>query len=140
MFAWPPGLIAGRFLFSGGGEWGLGKKASGQRNNSANESRHRAEDQHHVPFGCHLLRALVDRRPRHANICERLLDLINAGFELGNAGFHTFICAPDATKLGQPPATPPAPVVMAAAAHLLPLQAPPPPAPLPPNPGATRPN
>src|SRR3546814_5061246 len=46
MFAWPPGLIAGRFLFSGGGEWGLGKKASGQRNNSANESRHRAEDQH----------------------------------------------------------------------------------------------
>src|SRR3546814_16858388 len=79
MFAWPPGLIAGRFLFSGGGEWGLGKKASGQRNNSANESRHRAEDQHHVPFGCHLLRALVDRRQRHANICERLLALINAG-------------------------------------------------------------
>src|SRR3546814_21157487 len=91
MFAWPPGLIAGRFLFSGGGEWGLGKKASGQRNNSANESRHRAEDQHHVPFGCHLLRALVDRRQRHANICERLLDLINAGFEFGNAGFHTII-------------------------------------------------
>src|SRR3546814_42883 len=27
MFAWPPGLIAGRFLFSGGGEWGRGKKA-----------------------------------------------------------------------------------------------------------------
>src|SRR3546814_15135078 len=96
MFAWPPGLIAGRFLFSGGGEWGLGKKASGQRNNSANESRHRAEDQHHVPFGCHLLRALVDRRQRHANICERLLDLINAGFEFGNAGFHTTICAPAA--------------------------------------------
>src|SRR3546814_19946107 len=98
MFAWPPGLIAERFRFSGGGEWGLGKKARGQRNNSDNESRHRAEDQHHVPFGCHLLRAHVERRQRHANICERHLDLIPAGFEFGHARFHTYIYAPAAAS------------------------------------------